>query len=523
MAARLLFVGVLTAVGLVGGTGGPAHSEEKPSGDAAKVAELEKRVKELEEIVRRLESKIPQAPPMPMSPGQPEGNDPDQKVPATGIPGLDPSEYPSMGKGSGSAGWKDGFFLQSADKAHTLRITGQIQADYRSFFNNGDTTDTDTFLLRRARLGIEATVFNFYEFRFLPDWGGSTSGRAIIQDSFMNVHYWDAFQFQMGKFKQPVSYEQLIQDRFVPTMERSMIDQLVPARDVGLMIHGQKLLGDRLDWAFGVFNGETNGGGTTSGTTTANGTATTDFDTNKLRDYAGRIAVRPFRFEFLPEFLHGLQIGISGTTGFEKETQNPLTLRTPATVPWFAFNNSGTANKTVLADGLRNRWTPEVSYFYRSFGFSAQYFEMDQEVRAKASSLTRRTVPFDGYYAMLTYLLTGEERTTWSKAVEPLRPFDPCHPFSNPGAWELVARFSHLHVDDSVFTKINGFSLSDPNIYANAASELSVGFNWYLNSMVRVQFNWEHAWFNRPVLLGTSPNTFFRNSDTLLTRFQVIF
>ena len=64
---------------------------------------------------------------------------------------------------------------------------------------------------------------------------------------------------EAGKFKQPVSYEQLIQDRFVPTMERSLIDQLVPARDEGIMVHGQKLFGNRLDYAISFSNGEING------------------------------------------------------------------------------------------------------------------------------------------------------------------------------------------------------------------------------------------------------------------------
>src|SRR5207248_8959874 len=107
------------------------------------------------------------------------------------------------------------------------------------------SADIDTFLVRRARLGIESTVLEHFEFRMLPDFG---QGQTRIQDAYLNVHYVDAFQVEAGKFKQPFSYEQLIQDRFVPTLERSLIDQLVPARDEGLMIHGRKLLGDRLDY-----------------------------------------------------------------------------------------------------------------------------------------------------------------------------------------------------------------------------------------------------------------------------------
>ena len=70
-------------------------------------------------------------------------------------------------------------------------------------------------------------MLDYYEFRLLPDFAG-TALNTIITDAYMNVHYWEGLQLEVGKFKQPVSYEQLIQDRYVPTMERSMIDQLVP-------------------------------------------------------------------------------------------------------------------------------------------------------------------------------------------------------------------------------------------------------------------------------------------------------
>ena len=399
--------------------------------------------------------------------------------------------------------FQDGFIIKSVDNVHQLRLTGQIQADYRAYPQRGDTTDIDGFLLRRARLGIEATLFDHYEFRFLPDWG---IGKQVIQDGYLNIHYWDELQFQVGKFKQPVSYEQQILDRFVPTLERSIIDQIVPARDEGLMIHGQKLLGHQFDYAFGLFNGTINGDG----------------DTNKLRDFAAAVAWRPFNKTSVPDVFHGLQLGISGSIGKEQEPMNPNTLRTPANIPWLAFAS------TVRADGLRTRWTPDVSYFYHSFGFAAQYIRMDQEMRsgivttAKGVTTLDPTVnvPFKGYYFLATYLLTGEQRTTYSEAVSPLRPFDPLHPFRSPGAWELAARTSRLQVGDQIFAPGN-LRLVNPLGNSSAATELTVGFNWYFNSSVRMQFNWEHAWFDSPLTLG--PNAIFRQTNSLQTRFQIIF
>ena len=79
----------------------------------------------------------------------------------------------------GIAGWiNHGFYVESPDKAFMLHFTGQIQLDYREFLRTKDRSDIDTFLLRRARFGLEATLEKYYEFRFLPDFG---QGTTIVQ------------------------------------------------------------------------------------------------------------------------------------------------------------------------------------------------------------------------------------------------------------------------------------------------------------------------------------------------------
>jgi phosphate-selective porin OprO/OprP len=435
------------------GDRGPSPPADRP---------IEDRVRELEETVHRLEPAPPAVGPK--------------------LPFL--------------AGWDDktGFVLRSPDDRFLLRITGQIQADYRYYPSISDTTDIPTFLVRRARLGIEATVMRYYEFRLLPDFG---QGQSRIQDSYINIHYWDEGQFEAGKFKQPFSYEQLIQDRFVPTLERSLIDQLVPARDVGLMVHGQNVLDGRLDYGASVFGGVING----------------DQDTDRNKDVAGRVAVRPLRGWGLPDWAEPLQLGIAGTYGTDRGVLAPTTLRTPANVPWFQFASG------VRPDGQRTRWSPEVVYVYGPMALAAQYFEEDQELRRATGRLV--TVSYRGGYVLATCLLTGEERTSLSQPIVPLVPFDPVDGCFGPGAWELVGRVSCLAVDGD---DPRGFArLLDPARSATRATELTAGFNWYLNAWVRMQCNWEHAWFNGPVRLGTGPAGRKDHSDALLTRFQVIF
>jgi len=414
-----------------------------------------------------------------------------------------PSESEAIGgkKAILQAGWdeKNGYFLRSEDGDFLLRITGQIQSDYRYYQNDHDAVDLPTFLIRRARLGIEATVFRYFDFRLLPDFG---QGNTRLQDAYLNARYWDEFQFETGKFKQPFSYEQLIQDRFVPTMERSIIDQLVPARDVGVMVHGYKLFDDRFDYAASIYGGVING----------------DQDTDRNKEAAGRMAVRPLREIGLPDWADGLQLGIAGTFGNDRGVLQPMTLRTPAFVPWFQFVPA------ARPDGTRTRWSPELSYFDGPFGLAAQYFEEQQELRAPAgrtaqSSIVR--VSYRGGYVMATCLLTGEERTTFSQPITPLVPFDPAAGCYGLGAWELVGRISRLELagDDP-----RGFArLMDPARSATKATEVTTGFNWYLNRWVRLQFNWEYARFDSPVRLGPTAANRLDHQNSFLTRCQIIF
>ena len=65
--------------------------------------------------------------------------------------------------------------------------------------------------------------------------------------------------------------------------------------------------------------------------------------------------------------------------------------------------------------------------------------------------------------------------------------------------------------------------LANPVGNSHGATELTTGFNWYLNTYVRVQFNWEHAWFDDSVQFGSGATGLHKESNALMTRFQIIF
>jgi phosphate-selective porin OprO/OprP len=89
---------------------------------------------------------------------------------------------------------------------------------------------------------------------------------------------------------------------------------------------------------------------------------------------------------------------------------------------------------------------------------------------------------FDGYYAQISYFLTGEHRKykPSSGAFSRVKPKKNWGWNKGPGAWEVAVRYSSVDLDDS---SVSGGELDD----------VTVGLNWYLNPNTRLMWNYVHA------------------------------
>ena len=84
---------------------------------------------------------------------------------------------------------------------------------------------------------------------------------------------------------------------------------------------------------------------------------------------------------------------------------------------------------------------------------------------------------FNAFYISTGYFITGEHRN-YKASDGAFSRTDPKRNFGEgPGAFEVVARFSAIDLDD---TDINGGTLS----------EITLGLNWYLNPSTRLMFNY---------------------------------
>jgi phosphate-selective porin OprO/OprP len=393
----------------------------------------------------------------------------------------------------------DGITIHSADTNFVFKIHGYVQADGR--FYPGDANGTapnDTFLLRRVRTIFEGSVFQDFDYRMMLDFGAgsslSTANNTLVQDGYVTYHPWQGLQFQIGKYKAPVSLDRLQPDAYLTMVERSYTSELAPNRDVGFEVKGD-LFDNRFSYAAGVFNGV---GDNDSG----------DIEVaDDEKDLEARVFATPFKLSKVTA-LQKLGFGLAGTIG---NHEGPLRgFVTPGQQTFFSYNpaNVGTNAVSVVADGEQWRLAPQGYYYIGPFGVWGEY--------VISSLKARKNNPTDfarfenrAWSVHVSYFLTGEENT-WE-------PVKPKHRFSlsegGYGAVQLVAQVQHIDLDNKMFPLY-----ANPATSASAATSWGFGVNWLLNPNVKLSLNYENTDFKG----GTSP-FLQKGEQVIMTRAQVAF
>ncbi|HEV8540854.1 MAG TPA: porin [Verrucomicrobiae bacterium] len=405
----------------------------------------------------------------------------------------------------------DGFSMSSADTNFLLRLRGILQVDSRTFFNDNPLSEgNDGFLIRRARPILEGTIFRDIDFQIMPDFAGSS---PQLYEAWLNYRYRPEVQLRAGKLRGPVGLENLLLDSQLLFNERSLVTDLVPARNLGF-----ELWGDIADGAFsyaaGIFNGDGDG----------RLAPNTDFGDDKV--YGARVFAYPFKTSARP-WLNGFGFGIGGS--YSQVSSNTLGL--PATtggiVPgyysagqqqFFAYDP---IIGPVVADGPHWRLSPQATYFYGPFGFFFEYAISHQGV-LNAATLVNEQLEHHAWQLSGMWMLTGEPASL--AGITPYRSFDPVN--GGWGAWQIVARYGQLDVDDKAF---QGFS--NPATSARGATSWTAGFNWYLSKNFRFSLSYSHTDFDGggdfnpydPVSFVPPATVTHQNENVLFSRLQLAF
>jgi phosphate-selective porin OprO/OprP len=115
---------------------------------------------------------------------------------------------------------------------------------------------------------------------------------------------------------------------------------------------------------------------------------------------------------------------------------------------------------------------------------------------------------FWGYYAFLSYFITGEHRN-YNRSIGVFTGVEPqpvFHPMKGDwGAWELALRHSYVDLNDGI-------------IKGGKESNFTAGLNWIHNRNVRLMFNYIHAY----VKDRASPSVENGRAHIFQVRFQFI-
>lgn len=387
-----------------------------------------------------------------------------------------------------TASLKDGFSLKSPDESFKLKLRGVIQADGRFFTDNQkDNSTTDTFTVRRARPIFEGTVGNMYDFYLMPEFG---NGSASLIDGYAEFKLSPQMKIRGGKFKAPFGLERLQADPVANFIEIGLPSNLAPNREIGFQLSGDVINGT-LNYALGVFNGSSDGASPTN----------QDADTNSDKDIVARLFALPFKNQG-PVFIKALGFGIAGSYGHKEGSSTP-TYKSPGQANIFSYSST-------TADGEHIRVSPQAYFYNGPLGIIGEYVVSNQKV-TRGSTMIRDRFTNKAWQLTGNYVLTGEAASY--KGITPRTNFNLYK--GTWGAFEVVGRYEHLNIDNSIFD--NGFASLNSSV--TQADAWGTGLNWYPHKNIRMSLDFEQTVFKGGASAGSDRKT----ENAVLSRFQLTY
>ncbi len=396
-----------------------------------------------------------------------------------------------------------GFILASPDAANSVRVRGLVQLDSR-WFGDGKVEANDAFVLRRGRIGLEGKLNKTTDYQIIGEYAGSS---ATLLDANFSLTYAPEFQVKVGRFKVPLGLEQLQSDANVLFIERSLVSQVAPNRDIGVQVGGDLNKGT-ISYAVGIFNGTQDGGSNSD-----------QKDANDGKDVIGRVTFQPWLNDE-GSSLSGLSFGIAGSYGLQDTAAAVGTsFKSDGQQTFFSFRTAATgvvadATNTVYSSGRVSRISPQFSYYNGGLSLLGEYIASFSDVSYN-SGASKARLKNTAWQLAAGYVLTGEKASY--KGVSPANDFD--RAAGSFGAFEVVGRVAGLDVDDNAFT-----TYADKNKSATKATSYAVGLNWYLSKVTRLSLDYTHTKFD--LAPGATPLTstpIHHSEDAILTRIQLNF
>jgi phosphate-selective porin OprO/OprP len=365
----------------------------------------------------------------------------------------------------------------SADGAFTLSLRSLIQFDAGYFAQGKNPPGVDLNSgtnFRRAQIGLVGTAWKDWSYNFTYDFGGNgTEKNGYIYYAYVQYDGFKPFGFRIGALAPPAGIEDSTGSGDLLFLERPASADIgrntagAPGRE-GAAIYAQ---GDTY-----LFSLAYTGKKTTDALT---------FDAQQaIVGRASWLAISNPDVKWL----------IDGHVSHVLKVADP----TPSTAPTantFSFSNGPElaidGTKTVNTGNIDAKRATEFGFetagSYAGFYGQGGWFHYDIERRIAVPS-----PDFSGWYALLTYSLTGEEHP-YDPTTASFRGLRPAKPLGSGGwgAWEVKARYSNIDLDFQPFsTAANG------GIAGGKQDVWTIGLNWYPTSGLRFALDYDNISVN---------------------------
>jgi phosphate-selective porin OprO/OprP len=331
----------------------------------------------------------------------------------------------------------------------------------------------DGYNFRRAYLGFTGKAFNDFTYTMTADFGGRIN-TARLYEAVINYTGIPNLSIDVGEWEPNFTFEDSISSNDIPFIERDQAVNLATGNVAG---DTRLAAGFRYNQ-----NGFWVGANVTGNN--INQTATID----PSDDQAAMIA--RVAYKFAPDANSWIHVGAdygylwrpaAGPTPGARNyslSERPDTRLGGGSVRFINTGNIDTKNFSTYG--------AELVASFDSAWLMSEYYHYDFTRRANTAALP--DPKFNAYYVGAGFFLTGEKRG-YSNATAAFGGVTPLKPFkldgSGFGAFELVAKYSkaNLNYRESLTAAAGGIRGGDEKIYL-------FGLNWYLNSFVRLMFNY---------------------------------
>jgi phosphate-selective porin OprO/OprP len=390
--------------------------------------------------------------------------------------------------------WEDGYLsIDNRKKDIFFRINGQVLVDAGNIDANDELQsafpdlDGSNIFFRKLNISTYGNFYDAVDFKVGIDFINPKD----IQDIWIRYlkHSWSK-KIMVGHLKEPFSLDYLTSISRITFMERALPDEAFgTGRNIGIRYDSSDP--DRpINMGVGFF--------LNTGSLSYLGEAKNQIGEANGFDTTARVFGRPVSDESGEKLLH-LGLGYSYGIRIDDKPDVAMQFRTR---PESRLTDDRLVDTGQIPGTRREKANAEIAMVFGPLSLQGQCYYLTVDA-------TEADDPgFWGYYAFLSYFITGEHRRYNPSlgiftGVEPQPVF---HPQKGEwGAWELA--FRHSYVD-----------LNDGDIKGGRESNFTTGLNWIHNRNVRLMFNYVNA----HVTDRESPTVDDGNTHIFQARFQFI-